>query len=105
MHQNLRTAIVAGAGMEKILKCSADLITATLLHFESEERVMSEYAPLSLGVHRDLHSELIGSLEGISTDLERRSISGAMELLKFFDGRLTYHLDFEDAALERELSN
>jgi hypothetical protein len=30
-------------------------------------------------------------------------IRGASELMKLFDSRLTYHLDVEDAELEREL--
>ena len=105
MYQDLRASIVEGAGMERILKCSHGLITTTLLHFESEERAMGEDSLASLLAHQELHAEMIESLEDISKDLEQRCIRGAMELMKFFDGRLTYHLDVEDAELERELAN
>lgn len=105
MYQELRASIVAGGGMERILLCSKDLITATVLHFESEERALGEDSLASLLAHQELHSEMIESLEDISRDLEQKSIRGAMELMKFFEGRLRYHLEVEDAALERELSN
>jgi hemerythrin-like metal-binding protein len=104
-HRELHTSIVEGAGWERILQCSRDLIITTLLHFESEEQAMGENPSRSLEAHRRLHAEMIESLKDISADLERRKISGAMTLLKFFEGRLTFHLDTEDAALERELSN
>jgi len=97
MHEELRASIVGGAGMQRVLRCSEDLIRATLLHFESEERAMDE-GPLSTQVaHQELHAEMIETLEDISKGLEQRKISGAMALLKFFDGRLAYHLAAEDA--------
>lgn len=105
MYQELRASIVEGTGMARILQRSTDLITATVVHFESEERAMGEDSLARLLAHQELHSEIIESLEDISKDLEQRSIRGAMELLKFFEGRLRYHLEVEDAALERELSN
>lgn len=104
-YQELRASIIEGGGMERILQCSKDLITATVLHFESEERALGEDSLASLLAHQALHAEMIESLEDISKDLEQKSIRGAMELMKFFEGRLRYHLDVEDAALERELSN
>ena len=104
-YQELRASIVEGGGMERILQGSKDLITATVLHFESEERALGEDSLASLLAHQELHAEMIESLEEISKDLEQKSIRGAMELMKFFEGRLRYHLDVEDAALERELSN
>jgi hemerythrin-like metal-binding protein len=105
MYQDLRTSIVQGAGLERILKCSRDLIITTLLHFESEERAMGDTPSRSMEAHRLLHEEMIASLEDISEDLEQRRINGAMELLKFFEKRLSHHLDVEDGALERELAN
>lgn len=104
-YQELRASIVEGGGMERILQGSKDLITATVLHFESEERALGEDSLANLLAHQELHAEMIESLEEISKDLEQKSIRGAMELMKFFEGRLRYHLDVEDAALERELSN
>jgi hemerythrin-like metal-binding protein len=104
-YQELRASIMAGSGMDRILQCSEELIATTLLHFESEERAMGEDSPSSLFAHRELHAEMIESLEDIAEDLKQRSIRGAMELMKFFEGRLTYHLDVEDAALERNLAN
>lgn len=105
MYLELRAAIVEGSGMERILQRSQELITATLLHFESEERALGEDSLASLLAHQELHAEMIEGLEEISSDLEQRHICGATELLKYFEGRLRYHLEVEDAALERELSN
>jgi len=99
-HQELRAAIVGGGGMDRILQCSDNLIAVTLRHFESEERVMEDRSDACLGIHRDLHTDLIETLEDISEDLERRRISAAVELLRFFDGRITYHLEVEDASVE-----
>jgi hemerythrin-like metal-binding protein len=105
MYRELRSAIVEGIGMERILQRAKELISATVLHFESEERALGEDSLASLLAHQELHEEMIESLEDISKDLEQKSIRGAMELLKFFEGRLRYHLEVEDAALERELAD
>lgn len=104
-HHDLRAALLEGAALERILQCASDLIITTLLHFESEERAMGENPHQCLMTHSQLHSEMIASLSQISCQLEMRKINGAMELLKFFEGRLSYHLDVEDSALERELAN
>ena len=103
--QDLRTAIIIGMSMDQIVARAKDLIRTTLYHFESEEGVMDAAKFHGLTPHRHLHAEMIESLKGISCDLERSQISGAMELMRFFEGRLTYHLDVEDAAFERELGN
>jgi hemerythrin-like metal-binding protein len=105
MYLELRASIVEGRGREQILQRSKDLITTTLLHFESEERALGEDSLASLLAHQELHAEMIESLEDISRDLEQKLIRGALELLKYFEGRLLYHLEVEDAELERELSN
>ncbi len=102
-HLNLRTAIIEGIGMDRIIACSKELITSALLHFESEELAMGAKASSNIVQHRHFHSEMIESLEDISSGLEQRRIHGALELMKFFEGRLSFHLDVEDAALEREL--
>lgn len=96
MHQELRAAVVEGKGMERVLRSSEDLITTTLLHFESEERAMEEVSCATLGLHADLHAGMMETLEDISKDLEQRKICGAMALLKFFDERLSRHLSEED---------
>jgi hemerythrin-like metal-binding protein len=99
-HQELRALILAGGGMERILESSNKLIAVTLRHFESEERAMEDRSDACLGIHRDLHAELIEALEDISEDLEKRRIGAAVELLRFFDKRITYHLEVEDASVE-----
>ena len=101
--QDLRTAIIEGLGMERIIASSRQLIGATLDHFKSEELAMDADRIRTYAVHRRQHVEMIGSLKEISSDLEQRMIRGALELIKLFDSRLTYHLDVEDAELEREL--
>jgi hemerythrin-like metal-binding protein len=102
-HQDVRTAILHGGGMERIIASSKELISATVAHFESEERAMESVSLRDFIAHKDMHADIVESLEDISHDLEQRRISGAMELLKFFESRIVYHLDVEDAALEREL--
>ncbi len=97
IHMELRAAIVEGKGMERVLRTSEELITATLLHFESEERAMAEASVATLGLHSELHAGMIETLEDIGKDLEQRKICGAMELMKFFDERLSRHLTVEDA--------
>jgi hemerythrin-like metal-binding protein len=104
-HQDVRTAILEGGGMERIIACSKDLIAATRAHFQSEERAMDANALRNFSAHREMHDDIIESLQDISNDLEQRRISGAMELMKLFEGRILYHLDVEDAALERELKS
>ena len=100
VHQALRGLIIEGGGMDRIIECSENLIAVTLRHFESEERAREDRSDACLGIHRDLHSDLIENLEDISEDLEKRRISAAVELLRFFDGRMAHHLDVEDASLE-----
>jgi hemerythrin-like metal-binding protein len=102
-HQEARTAILEGGGMERIITSSKSLIAATVAHFESEERAMESVPLRNFTAHKNMHADIVESLEDISRDLEQRRISGAMELLKFFESRIVYHLDVEDAALEREL--
>jgi hemerythrin-like metal-binding protein len=104
-HQELRKALLEGADLDRILEISTDLILTTLLHFESEERAMGESVNGKLVAHRQLHADLIESLKAISIDIENRKLNGALDLMKFFDGRLTYHLDVEDAEMERILAN
>jgi hemerythrin-like metal-binding protein len=103
-HQNLRTALIEGTEMDRIINCSKELITSALLHFKSEESAMDAMPSQSFAKHRHLHAEMIESLEDISIGLEQRRIHGAMELMKFFEGRLAFHLDVEDTALERDLN-
>src|ERR1039458_7226156 len=74
MYQELRAAIVEGKGMERVLRSSEELITATLLHFESEERAMEEASVATLGLHADLHAGMMETLEDISKDLGQRKI-------------------------------
>jgi len=104
-HQAVRSAILQGGGMDRIIVRSKELIAATRAHFVSEERAMDTIPLRNFAAHKDMHAEIIESLEDISHDLEQRRISGAMELLKFFEGRIVYHLDVEDAALVRELTS
>jgi hemerythrin-like metal-binding protein len=103
-HQNLRAAILKGRGMDRIIESSKELVAATVAHFQSEESAMDATAPGNFSSHRRMHEDMMDSLRDISTDLEHRRIQGAMELMKFFEGRLTYHLDVEDAVLESALT-
>jgi hemerythrin-like metal-binding protein len=96
LHQELRAAIIEGKGMERVIRTSEELIHVTLLHFESEELAMEEKSLATRGLHADLHAGMMETLEDISKDLEKRTICGAMELMKFFDERLSYHLTVED---------
>jgi hemerythrin-like metal-binding protein len=97
MHRELRASIVQGTGMERVLRCSEELIQATLIHFESEERAMDEGPLVDQVAHQELHAELIETLEDIREGLEKRKICGAIELLKFFDERMARHLAIEES--------
>jgi hemerythrin-like metal-binding protein len=103
--QDLRTAIIIGTGMDQIVACAKDLIQTTIEHFKSEEGAMDASKFSGLGLHQLVHAEMLERVKKIWSDLEHRKICGAMELMKSFDERLTYHLDFEDGAFGRELSN
>lgn len=103
--QKLRSSIIEGTGLGLIIGCAKELIATTLEHFASEESALDASALQSFESHRRLHIEMIESLKEISGDLEHRRIRGALELMKFFDARLTYHLDVEDAIWERQLRN
>jgi hemerythrin-like metal-binding protein len=95
--RQLHAAIVQGTGMASILRCANDLVTATLQHFESEERAMDD-ANLSTQIaHQQIHAGMVDTLEEISKELQQRSICGAMALMKFFDGTLAKHLAAEEA--------
>lgn len=100
--QNLRTSIIEGMGFDKIADCAMDLIATTLEHFKSEEAAMEAGNFQGLGVQRLLHAQMIQSVKTIWTDLEHRKINDALELLKFFDLTLTYHLESEDGAFGHE---
>jgi hemerythrin-like metal-binding protein len=100
--QNLRTSIINGMGFDQIAACAMDLIATTLEHFKSEESAMEAGKFQGLGVQRLLHAHMIESVKTIWTDLEHRKINDALELLKFFDMTLTYHLESEDGAFGRE---
>ncbi len=104
-HRDLRKALLESAELDRILEISTDLILTTLLHFESEEHAMGESTNRNLVAHRQLHTDLIESLKAISIDIEHRKLDGAVGLMKLFDGRLTYHLDVEDAEMERILAD
>jgi hemerythrin-like metal-binding protein len=103
--QELRSAILEGADLERTLEIATDLILTMLLHFESEERAMGDNPDPRLAMHRQLHADLVESLKAISIDIEHRKIEGALELLKLSEGRLSYHLDVEDAEMERILAD
>jgi hemerythrin-like metal-binding protein len=102
--QKLRASIIEGIGMNGIIARSRDLIKSTIMHFRSEESAMDERSNPNFDAHRLMHAEMIETLTDISSDLEHRRINGAMQLLKFFDSRINYHLEVEDVALERELT-
>lgn len=100
---NLRTSIVDGMGMNQIVACAKDLIDATLEHFKSEERAMEISRFAGLVMHKHIHDGMARNVREIWSDLEHRKIYDAMELMKFFDERLTFHLDWEDGPFGRHL--
>jgi hemerythrin-like metal-binding protein len=104
-HQDLRKALAEGADRERILEISTDLILTVLLHFESEERAMANCSEPRLVAHLQLHNDLIESLNAISIDIEHHRIDSALDLLKLFEGRLSYHMDVEDAEIERVIAD
>lgn len=104
-HEDLRNAIMEDASLERILEYSSELIVTTLVHFDSEERALRRNPRQCLLAHQALHSEMIANLTTIAEEMEQRKMQAAMDLLKFFDSRLSYHLEVEDTALERELAN
>jgi hemerythrin-like metal-binding protein len=101
--KNLRTAIVEGMGMDQIIACANDLINTTLEHFKSEEDAMDVSRFEGVTKHKLMHAKMADTVKEIWTDLGRRKVGDAMELMKFFDERLTYHLEFEDGAFGRSL--
>jgi hemerythrin-like metal-binding protein len=100
--QNLRTAIVEGMGMDQIIVCANDLAETTLEHFRSEESAMDASKFDGVTTHKVMHAQMVDSVKKIWGNLERRKVNDAMELMKFFEGRLAYHLDFEDGAFGHE---
>jgi hemerythrin-like metal-binding protein len=100
--RNLRTAIVEGMGMDQIIACANDLAETTREHFRSEESAMDASKFEGVTAHKLLHAEMIDTVKKIWGDLELRKISDAMELMKFFVGRLAYHLEFEDGSFGHE---
>jgi hemerythrin-like metal-binding protein len=105
MRQNLRTAIVEGMGMAQIVACAKNLIDTTSEHFTSEENAMEVSEFSGLGEHRLLHAEMLEQVKKIWSDLKLRKIEDGLALVKFFDVRLTYHMECEDIAFGRELRN
>lgn len=99
---NLRTAIVEGMGMDLIVACANDLIQTTLEHFKSEESAMDATKFEGVAKHKEMHAAMTENVQKIWSNLTHRKIHDAMELMKFFEERLTYHLEFEDGAFGRE---
>jgi hemerythrin-like metal-binding protein len=100
---DLQTAIIEGMGMDLIIACAQNLIDTTLAHFKSEESAMQASKFAGLGMHQLLHAEMIERVKTIWSDLTRRKIGDAIELMVFFEVRLNYHLDSEDGAFGHEL--
>jgi hemerythrin-like metal-binding protein len=100
--QNLRTAIIEGSGMDHIVSCADDLIDTTLEHFKSEESAMDASTFEGVTNHKLMHATMVDTVMKIWNNLEHRKINDAMELMKFFDERLTYHLEFEDGTFGRK---
>jgi hemerythrin-like metal-binding protein len=103
--KNLRIAIVQGIGMDQIIACANDLIETTLEHFKSEEEAMDGSKFQAVTAHKLLHAKMADTVKEIWTNLKRRKVGDAMELMKFFDENLTRHLEFEDGAYGRVLDS
>jgi hemerythrin-like metal-binding protein len=103
--KNLRASVVEGMGMNQIVACAKDLIDTTLDHFKSEECAMEISRFTGLLAHKHLHDGMAKSVNEIWSDLEHRKINAAMQLLTFFDERLTFHLDWEDGPFGRKLDD
>jgi hemerythrin-like metal-binding protein len=101
--QNLRTAIVEGMGMDQIVACAQDLMDTTLEHFQSEESAMDESKFEGVAIHKQVHAQMVETVHGIRSNLERRKIGAAVELMTVFVERLDHHLEYEDGAFGRNL--
>ncbi len=91
-----------GQARERLQATVQELLNFTVVHFQTEEDLMSEHTPQMLEAHRARHQQLLGDVKNFGDDLDRRSMALTMRYLQEW---LVRHIDTMDKGLGRALQD
>ena len=91
-----------GLTRELLQETVQELLTATEIHFQTEEDLMSEHGIKSLETHRGKHQQLLADVRRFGVEVDRRSMALTMRYLQEW---LIRHIETMDKGLGRLLQD
>jgi diguanylate cyclase (GGDEF)-like protein/hemerythrin-like metal-binding protein len=91
-----------GLARERLQETVQELLTATEIHFQTEEDLMSEHDIKSLETHRGKHQQLLADVRRFGVEVDRRSMALTMRYLQEW---LIRHIETMDKGLGRLLQD
>jgi hemerythrin-like metal-binding protein len=91
-----------GLARERLQETVQELLTATEIHFQTEENLMSEHGIKSLETHREKHQQLLADVRRFGVEVDRRSMALTMRYLQEW---LIRHIETMDKGLGRLLQD
>jgi hemerythrin-like metal-binding protein len=91
-----------GLARELLQETVQELLTATEIHFQTEEDLMSEHGIKSLETHRGKHQQLLADVRRFGVEVDRRSMALTMRYLQEW---LIRHIETMDKGLGRLLQD
>jgi hemerythrin len=101
----LHDSMKAGKGNDLIGPILSDLLSYTVFHFTTEEKLFQEYAYPEYLRHKKEHDDLTGKVKAFSNDFRAGKISVTIEVMHFLRDWLSNHILGSDKKYAPFLTN
>lgn len=99
----LSDAVVAGKGKDVLGKTLSALVSYTVTHFGTEERLMDQHKYPAVADHKQQHKDLVKTVTDFKAKFDKGDANLSTEIMNFLRDWLTKHIMNTDKALARDL--
>ncbi len=99
----LSDAVMAGKGKDVLGKTLAALVSYTVSHFGTEERLMDQHKYPAMADHKQQHKDLVKTVSDFKAKFDKGDANLSSEIMNFLRDWLTKHIMNTDKALARDL--
>ena len=92
MFAELNDAMSKGQGKEAIGKVLNELVSYTIQHFRTEEKLFDQYGYPDAENHKEKHSEFTRKVDGFKKDFDSGKLGLSIEVLNFLSDWLRDHI-------------
>ncbi len=100
----LNDAMHAGQGKEALGKVLNELVSYTVYHFGTEEKLMTEHRYADMTAHQAEHKKLVQDVSAFKTKFEAGNAMISTELMNFLRDWLSKHIMGTDKKLGKSLN-